>query len=86
MPIPGRVPLALLDALAAGLGLGYLARDYRETLVSHGPVLPIAAVVGIAVIVVAYRGYRVLRSTNTRMEAIIADELSRRKPSPRPRR
>ncbi|UKD59117.1 MULTISPECIES: hypothetical protein [Amycolatopsis] len=86
MPIPGRVPLALLDALAAGLGLGYLARDYRNTLVSHGPVLSIAAVVGIAVIVVAYRGYRVLRSTNSRMEAIIADELSRRKPSPRPRR
>ena len=86
MPIPGRVPLALLDALAAGLGLGYLARDYRDTLVSHGPVLSIAVVVGVAVIVLAQRGYRVLRSANTRMDAIIADELSRRKPSPRPRR
>ncbi|SFO83581.1 hypothetical protein [Amycolatopsis rubida] len=86
MPIPGRVPLALLDALAAGLGLGYLARDHRDALISHGPVLSIAAVVGIAVIAVAYRGYRVLRRTNTRMEALIADELSRRTPSPRPRR
>ncbi|MGW4395142.1 hypothetical protein ACWEHA_07615 [Amycolatopsis nivea] len=86
MPILGRVPLALLDALAAGLGLGYLAREYRDALISHGPVLSIATVVGVAVIVVAYRGYRVLRSANTRMEAIIADELSRRKPSPRPRR
>lgn len=83
---PGRVPLALLDALAAGLGLGYLARDYRDALLSHGPVLSIAAVVAIAVIVVACRGYRVLRSANTRMEAIIAHELARRKPSPRPRR
>ncbi len=82
----GRVPLALLDALAAGLGLGYLARDYRDALASHGPVVSIVAVVGIAVIVVAYRGYRVLRSANTRLEAIIAEELSRRKPSPRPRR
>ncbi|WP_208720126.1 hypothetical protein [Amycolatopsis circi] len=86
MPIPGRVSLALLDALAAGLGLGYLARDYRDTLVSHGPVLSIAAVVGVAVIVLAYQGYRALRSANTRLDAIIADELSRRRPSPRPRR
>jgi hypothetical protein len=86
MTMPGRVPLALLDALAAGLGLGYLARDYRDALVSHGPAWSIAAVVGIAVIVVACRGYRVLRSTSLRMQAIIADELSRRKPSPRPRR
>ncbi|MFD2473604.1 hypothetical protein [Amycolatopsis silviterrae] len=86
MRIPGRVPLALLDAFAAGLGLGYLARDYRDTLVSHGPVLSIAVVVGVALIVLAHRGYRALRSANTRMDAIIADELSRRKPSPRPRR
>ncbi|MET9259890.1 hypothetical protein [Amycolatopsis sp. NPDC004079] len=86
MPIPGRVPLALLDALAAGLGLGYLARVYRDTLISHGPVLSIAAVVVAAVIVMAYRGYRGLRSANSRLGAIIADELSRRKPSPRPRR
>ncbi|MGW7531055.1 hypothetical protein [Amycolatopsis sp. NPDC054798] len=86
MLIPGRVPLALLDALAAGLGLGYLARDYRDTLVSHGPVLSLVVVAGIAVIVVAHRGYRALRRANARADAIIADELSRRKPSPRPRR
>ncbi|WP_037361820.1 hypothetical protein [Amycolatopsis orientalis] len=86
MTVPGRVSLALLDALAAGLGLGYLAREYRDALVSHGPAWSIAAVVGIAVVVVAYRGYRGLRSANTRLEAIIADELARRKPSPRPRR
>ncbi|ATY13448.1 hypothetical protein CU254_25695 [Amycolatopsis sp. AA4] len=86
MTVPRRVPLALLDALAAGLGLGYLARDYRDSLLAHGSVLSIAAVVGIAVIVVGYRGYRGLRSANTRMEAIIAAELARRRPSPRPRR
>ncbi|WP_409463699.1 hypothetical protein [Amycolatopsis sp. GA6-003] len=86
MTVPGRVSLAVLDALAAGLGLGYLARDYRDTVLSHGPVLSIATVLGIALIVVGYRSYRVLRSANSRLEAIIADELSRRKPSPRPRR
>ena len=76
--------LALLDALIAGAGLGYLAHQYREALVAN------SAVIGLALLAVFAAGYllrlaaRTLLRANTRIDAIFAEEL-RDKPSPWPR-
>ncbi|MGW5719398.1 hypothetical protein ACWEVP_24725 [Amycolatopsis sp. NPDC003865] len=75
--------LALLDALTAGAGLGYLAHQYREALVAN------LAGIGLGLLLVFALGYvvrvavRALRRANRRVEGIFAEEL--RKPSPRPR-
>lgn len=81
-----RVPLALLTALSGGLALGYLTSQYRDTLLAHGAAASLAFVVAAAVGVLAYRAYRQLGRARTRVDAILSDELSRRRPSPRPRR
>lgn len=87
---PGAAPrglqalrLALLDAVIAGAGLGYLAHQYREALVAN------LAAIGLALLLAFAAGYairaaaRALRRANRRVDAIFAEEL--RKPSPRPR-
>ncbi|SEF32647.1 hypothetical protein SAMN05421837_106362 [Amycolatopsis pretoriensis] len=80
---PRAFGLALLDALTAGAGLGYLAHLYREALVAN------LAAIGLGLLLVFAVGYairaavRALRRANRRMEGIFAEEL--RKPSPRPR-
>ncbi|WP_020660858.1 hypothetical protein [Amycolatopsis benzoatilytica] len=82
-----RVPLALLDSLAAGLALGYLARQYRDVLLAHGAMVSLAVVVAAGLALAGYRGFRTLERASARVDAIVADELSRRnrRPSPRPR-
>ncbi len=78
------VQLALLDALTAGIGLGYLAHQYREALVAN------SAVIGLAMLAVFAAGYllrlatRTLFRASSRIDAIFAEEL-RDKPSPWPR-
>ncbi|MEV4148895.1 hypothetical protein AB0J40_34920 [Amycolatopsis sp. NPDC049691] len=75
--------LALLDALTAGAGLGFLAHQYREALVAN------LAAIGLGLLLVGALGFvvraavRSLRRANRRVEQIFAEEL--RKPSPRPR-
>ncbi|WP_410619878.1 hypothetical protein [Amycolatopsis sp. cmx-8-4] len=76
--------LALLDAVTAGAGLGYLAHQYREALVAN------SAAIGLALLLLFALGYgirtaaRVLSRAGSRVDAIVADEL-RDKPSPWPR-
>ena len=76
--------LALLDALIAGAGLGYLAHQYREALVAN------SAAIGLGLLLLFALGYgvraaaRVLLRAGSRVDAIFAEEL-RDKPSPRPR-
>ncbi|MGW3996531.1 hypothetical protein [Amycolatopsis sp. NPDC004772] len=78
------VRLALLDAFAAGAGLGYLAHEYREVVVAN------PGVVGVTLLLVFVSGYlvrvavRALRRAGSRVDAIFAEELGK-KPSPRPR-
>ncbi|SED25840.1 hypothetical protein SAMN04489727_7120 [Amycolatopsis tolypomycina] len=78
------VRLALLDAFAAGAGLGYLAHEYREVVVAN------PGVIGVALLLVFASGYlirvavRALRRAGSRVDAIFAEELGK-KPSPRPR-
>jgi hypothetical protein len=78
------VRLALLDALTAGIGLGYLGHQYREALVAN------SATIGLALLVAFAAGYsirvaaRMLLRANARIDAIFAEEL-RDKPSPWPR-
>jgi len=81
-----RVLLALLDVFAAGLALGYLGRQYREALLVHEAAVSLAVVVAAGAAVVAYWGCRVLGKASARLDAIVADELAERRPSPRPRR
>lgn len=84
--LPGdrAIRLALLDALTAGAGLGYLAHQYREALVAN------AAAIGLGLLFTFVLGYairvavRALRRANSRVDAIFAEEL-RKKPSPRRR-
>lgn len=76
--------LALLDAFAAGAGLGYLAHEYREVVVAN------PGVIGLALLLLFALGYlvrvvvRALRRAGSRVDAIFAEELEN-KPSPRPR-
>ena len=76
--------LALLDALTAGAGLGYLAHQYREALVAN------SAAIGLGLLLLFALGYairaaaRILLRAGTRVDAIFTDEL-RDKPSPWPR-
>ncbi|GAB3152616.1 hypothetical protein GCM10027258_53870 [Amycolatopsis stemonae] len=84
LPAPGALRLALLDAVTAGAGLGYLAHQYREALVAN------LAAIGMGLLFAFVAGYlvrasaRVLRRAGRRVDAIFAEEL-REKPSPRPR-
>lgn len=76
--------LALLDALTVGLGLGYLAHQYREALVANSAVIAFGLLLSFAAGYVARGLVRVLSRANSRVAAIFADEL-RDRPSPRPR-
>jgi ABC-type nitrate/sulfonate/bicarbonate transport system permease component len=80
---PHALRLALLDALTAGAGLGYLAHQYREALVANLAAIGLALLFTFALGYVLRAAARVLRRANRRMDAIFAEEL--RKPSPRPR-
>ncbi|QKV74788.1 hypothetical protein [Amycolatopsis sp. Hca4] len=76
--------LALLDAFAAGAGLGYLAHEYREVIVAN------PGLIGLTLLFTFVSGYlirtavRALRRASSRVETIFAEELGK-KPSPRPR-
>ncbi|MFF1613596.1 hypothetical protein ACFVYA_38030 [Amycolatopsis sp. NPDC058278] len=78
------IRLALLDAFAAGAGLGYLAHEYREVVVAN------PGIIGLTLLLVFAAGYliriaaRALRRAGSRVDAIFAEELGN-KPSPRPR-
>ncbi|MEV7046196.1 hypothetical protein [Amycolatopsis sp. NPDC051061] len=80
---PYALRLALLDALTAGAGLGYLAHQYREALVANLAAIGLGLLFAFAVGYVIRVAARVLRRANRRVDAIFAEEL--RKPSPRPR-
>ncbi|MGW3967445.1 hypothetical protein ACWED2_47045 [Amycolatopsis sp. NPDC005003] len=76
--------LALLDAFAAGAGLGYLAHEYREVVVAN------PGVIGLVLLLVFAAGWlirvavRALRRASARVDGIFAEELGKR-PSPGPR-
>lgn len=80
---PHALRLALLDALTAGAGLGYLAHQYREALVANLAAIGLALLFAFALGYIIRAAARVLRRANRRLDAIFAEEL--RKPSPRPR-
>lgn len=80
---PRALRLALLDALIAGAGLGYLAHLYREALVANLAAIGLGLLLALAAGYVIRVAVRALRRANRRMEGIFAEEL--RKPSPRPR-
>jgi ABC-type nitrate/sulfonate/bicarbonate transport system permease component len=80
---PHALRLALLDAVTAGAGLGYLAHQYREALVANLAAIGVALLFALALGFVVRAAARVLRRANRRADAIFAEEL--RKPSPRPR-
>ncbi|WP_329044601.1 hypothetical protein OG738_25395 [Amycolatopsis sp. NBC_01488] len=80
---PYALRLALLDALTAGAGLGYLAHQYREALVANLAAIGLSLLFAFALGYVLRTATRVLRRANRRMDAIFGEEL--RKPSPRPR-
>jgi hypothetical protein len=73
------VKLALLDALTAGIALGYLAHENRETLASHSSAIGLSALVLVGAIAALRVVVRVLRRANRRVEAIFADELRGRR-------
>ncbi|KDN23688.1 hypothetical protein [Amycolatopsis rifamycinica] len=76
--------LALLSAFTAGVGLGFLAHEYREVIVAN------PGIIGLTLLVVFAAGYlirlavRALRRAGSRVDTILAEELEK-KPSPRPR-
>ncbi len=80
---PYALRLALLDALTAGAGLGYLAHQYREALVANLAAIGLGLLSAFAAGYVIRAAARALRRANRRVDAIFAEEL--RKPSPRPR-
>ncbi|WP_285480479.1 hypothetical protein [Amycolatopsis sp. NBRC 101858] len=80
---PHALRLALLDAVIAGAGMGYLAHQYREALVANLAAIGLALLFTFAVGYVIRAAARVLRRANRRVDAIFAEEL--RKPSPKPR-
>lgn len=84
MPDTRAVLLALLDALTAGLALGYLAHQYREALVSHTGAIGVGLLLALAALAAIRAGVRQLRRANLRVGAIFEDEL-RDRPSPWPR-
>lgn len=78
------VRLALLDAFAAGAGLGYLAHEYREVVVANPGVIGVTLLLAFASGYLVRLAARALRRAGSRVEAIFAEELGK-KPSPRPR-
>jgi ABC-type nitrate/sulfonate/bicarbonate transport system permease component len=76
--------LALGDTLTAGMGLGYLAHQYREALVANSAAIGLGAVAVLCAALLLRASVRVLRRATMRIDAIFSDEL-RDKPSPRPR-
>ncbi|WP_410673293.1 hypothetical protein [Amycolatopsis sp. cmx-4-68] len=76
--------LALLDALTAGAGLGYLAHQYREALVANSAAIGLGLLLALALGYVLRAAVRSLRRANSRVEDIFAEELPK-KPSPGPR-
>lgn len=76
--------LALGDTLAMGMGLGYLAHQYREALVANSAAIGLGAVVVLCAALLLRASVRVLRRAGLRIDAIFSDEL-RDKPSPGPR-
>jgi ABC-type nitrate/sulfonate/bicarbonate transport system permease component len=84
LPRWGPLRLALLDALIAGAGLGYLAHQYREALVANSAAIGLGLLLAFALGYVLRAAVRSLRRANSRVEEIFAEELPK-KPSPRPR-
>ncbi|MEV6907416.1 hypothetical protein [Amycolatopsis sp. NPDC051071] len=88
LPIAPRVQrirwLALGDTLTIGMGLGYLAHQYREALVANSVAIGLGAVAAAGAGLLLRASVRVLRRAGLRIDAILTDELDDR-PSPRPR-
>ncbi|MEV0066172.1 MULTISPECIES: hypothetical protein [unclassified Amycolatopsis] len=83
-PRPWMVRLALVDALAIGIAVGFLGRHYRDALVEHAGVISFGVLVVVAAGVLVRLVVRNLRRASGRQDAILVDELPRR-PSPAPR-
>ncbi|MFF4596121.1 hypothetical protein [Amycolatopsis sp. NPDC001319] len=83
-PGPGLVRVALVDAVAVGIAVGFLARHYREVLLAHAGVISLGVLVVVAAGVLVRLATRSLRKASGRLDAILLDELPPR-PSPRPR-
>jgi hypothetical protein len=83
-PRPWLVRLAVVDALAAGIALGFLARHYRDVLVEHAGVISLGVLAVVAAGILVRLLVRSLRRASERLDAILVDELPQR-PSPRPR-
>jgi protein-S-isoprenylcysteine O-methyltransferase Ste14 len=80
------VLLALLDALIAGMGLGYLADRYREVLVANSAAIGLGLVLVFAAAWLLRMAARTLLRASARIDAIFADEREDKPPpSPRPR-
>jgi energy-converting hydrogenase Eha subunit E len=69
------VKLAILDTLTVGIALGYLAHQNREALVSHSATIGLATLILVAAAAALRVVIRTLSHTDTRIEAIFADEL-----------
>ena len=69
------VKLAILDALTVAIALGYLAHQNREALVSHSATIGLATLILLAAAAATRVVIRTLSHTNTRIEAIFAEEL-----------
>lgn len=76
--------LALGDTLTIGMGLGFLARQYREALVANSAAIGLGVVGVLSAAMLLRASVRTLRRASLRIDAIFTDEL-RDRPSPRPR-
>ncbi|MEV4604541.1 hypothetical protein AB0K15_45190 [Amycolatopsis sp. NPDC049253] len=83
-PRPWLVRLAVADALAGGIALGFLARHYRDVLGEHTGVISLGVLAVVAAGILVRLLVRSLRRASERLDAILVDELPQR-PSPRPR-
>ena len=88
LPVAPRVRrtwwLALGDTLTIGMGLGYLAHQYREALVANSVAIGLGVVGALGGALLLRVSVRVLRRASLRIDTIFTDELDDR-PSPRPR-
>lgn len=83
-PHGGLLRLALLDAVTAGAGLGYLAHQYREALVANSAAIGLGLLLALALGYALRKAVRSLRRASSRVDEILAEELPK-KPSPGPR-
>ncbi len=66
------------DTLTIGMGLGYLARQYREALVANSVAIGLGVVAAIGAGLLLRASVRALRRADLRIDAILDDELDDR--------